>query len=238
MRMLITSGGTTIPIDPVRNITNSSTGRFGAQLAESALMEGKAVTYLTSSNGRSPFSCNIDFYENNNFDIALSKLKQIHSLAEKYRHHYIEYRYKNFAEYAELLNSIVKQMQPDVVILNAAVSDYLVSNYSQKKIRSNEDLTIYLKTAPKLIHYIKEWSARSFVVGFKLLVDDDDEKLIAAAKDNMAKHNLDLVVANNLSSLKRGAHEVIVIDRNGASQKYTENLASTIIRLILNKVNE
>jgi len=45
-RVLVTSGPTRAPIDAVRYITNKSTGRLGALIAEEALREGAEVTYI------------------------------------------------------------------------------------------------------------------------------------------------------------------------------------------------
>jgi len=46
IRVLITSGPTTTPIDAVRYITNHSTGRMGAAMAEEALRRGAEVRYV------------------------------------------------------------------------------------------------------------------------------------------------------------------------------------------------
>jgi phosphopantothenoylcysteine synthetase/decarboxylase len=43
MKILITSGGTKIPIDTVRDITNMSTGTFGTKIAEECLRKGHDV---------------------------------------------------------------------------------------------------------------------------------------------------------------------------------------------------
>lgn len=235
MRILITSGGTTVPIDPVRYISNSSTGKFGAELASCALRSNADVTYLTSATGKSPFSCNMDLYTSTDWENNLNKLKQLNQFCDQYRSHYQEYRYHHFQEYAELLKSIVEKDQPDIIILAAAVSDYLISNYSDKKVRSKENLTIHFQSAPKLIHFIRQWSEKSFIVGFKLLVNATDAELVTAAKDSMAQHDTDLVVANDLSSIKRGAHEIILVERNGSSQKHTQNLAEAVIKRSLQR---
>ncbi len=48
MRILITAGGTREYIDPVRFISNSSSGRMGYALARAALKAGHKVTLITS----------------------------------------------------------------------------------------------------------------------------------------------------------------------------------------------
>src|SRR3990167_3633098 len=155
MRILISSGGTTVPIDPVRNISNSSSGAFGTELARCALIADAEVIYLVSANGKSPFANNFDFYTSTRWEDNFDQFKQHYQFSDKYRQHYREYRYHDFAEYSALLKKIVENEQPDIVILAAAVSDYLVSNYSSTKVRSSENLTIHLEPTPKLIKFIK-----------------------------------------------------------------------------------
>src|SRR5579871_3727678 len=119
MRILITSGGTTIPIDPVRSISNSSSGRFGAALAHHALLAGAAVTYLVSMQGQSPFSYPVDFYQGAARDAQCQAVIALRQFAEYYQDRYCEYRYYHFNDYATQLKKLVEQEQPDIVILAA-----------------------------------------------------------------------------------------------------------------------
>ena len=54
MKILITSGATREPIDQVRFITNMSTGKTGASLAESFAKKGHDVTYLHGQGSHTP----------------------------------------------------------------------------------------------------------------------------------------------------------------------------------------
>ena len=55
MRFLITAGGTREYIDPVRFISNASSGKMGYALARAALKAGHVVTLITAATGlRSP----------------------------------------------------------------------------------------------------------------------------------------------------------------------------------------
>lgn len=53
-RILITSGGTEDPIDDVRVLTNKSSGRMGAALADACAQAGALVTFLTAKNSIQP----------------------------------------------------------------------------------------------------------------------------------------------------------------------------------------
>src|SRR5947209_20302715 len=55
MNVVVTAGGTVAPIDDVRRISNFSTGRFGAMIAEAALRRGAAVWHLHAPGALRPF---------------------------------------------------------------------------------------------------------------------------------------------------------------------------------------
>jgi phosphopantothenoylcysteine synthetase/decarboxylase len=54
MRILITAGGTREYIDPVRFISNASSGRMGYALVRAALKAGHKVTLITAPTGQKP----------------------------------------------------------------------------------------------------------------------------------------------------------------------------------------
>jgi phosphopantothenoylcysteine decarboxylase/phosphopantothenate--cysteine ligase len=54
MRILITAGGTREYIDPVRFISNASSGRMGYALVRTALRAGHKVTLITAPTGQKP----------------------------------------------------------------------------------------------------------------------------------------------------------------------------------------
>lgn len=59
MRFLITAGGTREYIDPVRFISNASSGRMGYALAEAAYKAGHKVTLISASDAQPPIG--VDF---------------------------------------------------------------------------------------------------------------------------------------------------------------------------------
>ena len=54
MHLLITAGGTREYIDPVRFISNASSGRMGYALAQAALKAGHTVTLITAPTALKP----------------------------------------------------------------------------------------------------------------------------------------------------------------------------------------
>ena len=65
MKILVTSGGTKVPIDAVRDITNMSKGTFGAAICREFLNAtvntDDEVWYLGSQDGCRPFKMEVDF---------------------------------------------------------------------------------------------------------------------------------------------------------------------------------
>lgn len=220
MKILVTSGGTKVPIDRVRDITNMSKGTFGSRIAKQALLAGFEVDYLISQDGKSPFSIKIDYGDKD--DQITSKmiensaaLHALHMFVGQNWSRYQEFRYRNFDDYSVSLQAILEDRQPEVTILAAAVSDYGVGNYTDGKIRSGSSKTIELIDYPKLIHQVKDWCPSTFLVGFKLLVGVTQDELVAASMKSISDNRCDLVVANDYESLKAGAHELILVDKNG-----------------------
>lgn len=210
MKILITSGGTKIPVDRVRNITNMSSGTFGSKIAIELLKMNQEVIFLKAKHSKFPFTADIDFYKSkgmvsNDFNDAIN-------LYTKYNENYREYQYVTYDEYEHGLQFTINVEQPEIIVLAAAVSDYGVENYIDGKIRSKEDaMTIKLKVLPKLIGKVKEWAPTAKLVGFKLLVNSKYVDLIAAAKKSIVDNKCDMVVANDLQDIRDNNHKVYLV---------------------------
>nr|CAG4718997.1 unnamed protein product [Naegleria fowleri] len=176
LRIIITSGGTAVPIDTVRYISNSSMGTTGAQIANECLDRGHLVHFLHSKASRVP----------NEFD-------------PKHKSNLHKHVYFTFDEYHEQLKNLVTTTQPDVVILSAAVSDYGVENKHNDKMSSDlETQTLTLVKLPKIISLVKKWNPKVFLVGFKLLTGVQTVKeLINTAYRHGIKNHSNLTVANS-----------------------------------------
>lgn len=212
MKILVTSGGTKIPIDMVRNISNMSKGTFGSKIATQFLEMGHEVIFLRAKHSRSPFELNVDFYKKLTL-FADDEFDKKSEFVYRHREYYTEFQYSTFDEYQETLERLIKTHNPDVVLLAAAVSDYGVDNFVDGKIRSKDSLTIQLKPLPKIINLIKnEWGYKGRLVGFKLLVNSTDEELVASAKKSILDNGCDMVVANDLRDIKNDNHRLVIVE--------------------------
>lgn len=212
MKILVTSGGTKIPIDRVRHIQNMSSGTFGSKIALEALRSGNEVTFLKADHSKSPFFVEVDVLKDKT---ALQKIHEANADAILYGYKYSELVYQDFDSYFSQLHHLLTTEHFDVVILAAAVSDYGVENYLDGKIRSKDsDMIIKLKALPKIISQVKLWNPKVFLVGFKLLVDSTDKELVEAARKSIEVNQCDLVVANDLRDIKENDHRIHIVTKN------------------------
>lgn len=214
MKLLITSGGTKIPIDTVRHIANMSSGTFGAKIAYEGLNKGHSVDFLYAKGSKTPFTVNYNLASENP-EKVLKVVEHKASEFRKYKEKYSETTYDNFSTYFSGLETLIKNTNPDVIILAAAVSDYGVDNFVDGKIRSTaNDMSIKLKVLPKVISNVKKWAPNAYLVGFKLLVNSTEEELVENAKKSIQSNGCDMVVANDLRDIKNNAHQVIIVKPN------------------------
>ena len=214
MKILVTSGGTKIPIDRVRSITNMSKGTFGSRIADAFFDEGKhregtekeqieKITFFMAKNSVRPISESI---HNECFDDD-SRIFE-----------YVEY--STFDEYKEGVEKLLKEETYDIIVVAAAVSDYGVANYYNGKYRSREDdMCIKLVKLPKVLPIMRELAPNAIICGFKLLVDSTDEELIDAMKKQIKESKVDLVVGNDLRDIKNDDHQLLVISKHDANPR-------------------
>lgn len=219
MKVLITSGGTKIPIDSVRHIGNMSNGTLGAKLAKSALIGGNEVFFFRAEKSKSPMSVNVDLMNQSMIE-ASTAFQETVEMAQEYGHKYTEITYKTFDDYQTKLPQIIALYKPDVIILAAAVSDYAPETVVNGKIRTKDNLNIPLVPLPKVISSVRGWAGdKAKIIGFKLLVDVSQEELIGAAFDSLKKNRLDLVCANDLRTILNGEHMLHLVFTDGSSAK-------------------
>jgi len=143
-RVLISAGGTSEAIDPVRVLTNRSSGRQGYALAEVAARMGAAVT-LVSASAR---------------DLALDVRRSIEVVPVT-----------SAAQMAEAMVS--RAPNADVVIMAAAVSDFTVAAAPQKLKKADGVPTVHLvPTQDILSSLLQVKPSGQIVVGFAAETDD------------------------------------------------------------------
>jgi phosphopantothenoylcysteine synthetase/decarboxylase len=214
MNVLVTGGGTVAPIDDVRQITNASTGRFGAMIAETALRRGANVWYLSPTPAQKPF------HRLATFDLdSPDPAAEVRRLAQL-RLDWLDVRDRCFLvplpeatveNYALLLEAVLKANKIDVAFLAMAASDYAPEPAPGKLSSEGESLTLTCRKLPKVIQSVRDWSPEVYLVGFKLLSNVLESELIGQARQACLVNRADLTVANDLSTVRAGRHTIHLV---------------------------
>jgi phosphopantothenoylcysteine synthetase/decarboxylase len=223
--ILVTSGGTKVPVDRVRHLGNMSNGTFGAKIARALLYEFAGeldnLTYFHTKRSETPFGMKIDFAEPNfSMQKALAEMGRLHDMHEQFRDRYFQSSFKTFEEYDKGMTRMLESCRWDVILLACAASDYLVANYVDGKIRSKDALKIELTPAPKIISRVRAAQPNAVIVGFKLLVDSEDAALVKAAQESAQKNGCDFVVSNDLRDIEADEHRLLIVDKDGLFEEF------------------
>ena len=185
-KVLITAGPTIEQIDPIRAITNQSSGKTGVSLASELISAGAKVTFVYGpGNEKAPKGAKI---------INVVSSKEMHSVVK------LELK-KKF----------------DIVIMAAAVADYVPIIQSKNKIKSSKSsMNISLKKAPKIIDQIKKYQKNVLLVGFKAETNFTKAQLIKSAQKKLKESEADMIVANDIGLIRYKKNpknnQVIIVD--------------------------
>ena len=171
-RVLITAGGTQEKIDPVRFISNYSTGKMGFALAHSCARRGADVTLVCGAVSAPLYN-------------PLDKIHRIDALSAQAMYE---------ACVAHWTNS-------DIAILCAAVADFTPATQATEKIKkeavSGKDsaFSIQLKETPDIAKTLGESKRKDqYLVGFALETEHEKENALR----KLERKNLDAIVLNSL----------------------------------------
>lgn len=216
-RVLITAGGTRVPIDSVRSMTNTSTGRTGSRLAEYFQTAGYQVDLITSQTAITP--SNVTVYRYDTFE-DLDKQLQHLLQATKYS--------------AILHAAAVSDFRVESVVQDGEILE------SSQKIESAKKVQINMIPNKKIIHEIKNRiSKETTLIGFKLTdlnQTESPEQNIRSSVDKVFASGADFVVQNDVSEISQQQHHFHLFDRN-SRVGFCEGV-ETLAPLLLQKIIE
>ena len=189
-KVLISAGPTIEELDPVRYISNHSSGKMGYSLAETALSLGAEVKLISGPTNQS---------------ISSENIKIVHIKSGKELHQAILNDYNN----------------SDIVIMAAAVSDYKPIEFSEKKIKKdNNELNIKFEKTTDILFELGQNKKNQILVGFAL----ENNNELSNAINKLEKKNLDLIVLNSLNDEGAGfgydTNKITVVDCSGNVTPY------------------
>lgn len=170
-RILLTAGPTMEYLDPIRMITNKSSGRTGVLLCEQLLRSGAKVDMIYGPGREEPPE-----------GAAVTRVE-------------------TSAQMHKALRLALRGVKYDAVVMAAAVSDYAPVHARSTKISSRRDThVVKLKKVPKIIQSVKKIQKDVFLVGFKAETNVTQRSLQRAARSSMRKNCADMIIANDIGT--------------------------------------
>ncbi|EMG50455.1 CAB2 Phosphopantothenate--cysteine ligase CAB2 [Candida maltosa Xu316] len=235
---LVTSGGTTVPLEnnTVRFIDNFSAGTRGATSAEYFLENGYAVIFLHREFSLLPYSrhyshstnCFLDFMTEKNDKIEINPkfADEMLKVLRKYNdakesNSLILIPFTTVNQYLYTLKTVSECLHvmssKALFYLAAAVSDFFIpqSRMPTHKIQSSAtkdgELVIRLAQVPKFLsRLVENWAQGAMIISFKL--ETDNNILIKKATSALDRYHHQLVIGNLLQTRKK---EVVFVKPNG-----------------------
>ena len=251
--ILITAGGTAEPIDNIRSITNTGTGKLGSLIADRFAAEPSVdrIVYVHGRGAVLPGS-----------EKAVC-IEAPHTMAVQ-----------------EAIRNACEQYKPDAVIHSMAISDFMVASvvpleqvgrlhnmavignqhYDREydealvEVTKNADLrnqyakipssigfpVVFLEPTPKIIPEFKKLVPDAVLVGFKLLDEVPEDELFEVARKLMEKNDCDFVLANDYQTVQKGSAQHVghLMARGGSVETFTgkEAIADGIARAVMMRI--
>ena len=217
-RVLVTAGPTREDLDPVRTLTNPSTGRMGYAVAVAARDLGAEVL-LVSGPTHLPDPAGVT-------TVRVTTARQMREAVLKG------------------LRAGRGGRETDIVVAAAAVSDFRPAARSPQKVsKTGAPLVLRLAPTPDILKEVGRLKGKRFLVGFAAETQD----LIGNARRKLREKHLDLIVANRVAGEGAGpgafgsdTNEVIVLDGRGRPDRWPRmtkaEVASRLMSLVARRL--
>ncbi len=202
-RLVVTAGGTQEPLDPVRAITNRSSGKQGFALAQAAIDRGAEVTLIVGATSLASADTPVGAQR---VDVRTAQ---------------------------EMLEAVLAALPgADGLLMAAAVADFRPAAPAAHKIKKEAGAPqIHLEPTPDILAAVRDWRRpageappalgggwQGFVLGFAAELRD----LLDNARHKLQTKQLDMIAANDISAGDAGfavdANRVTLLYPDGRSE--------------------
>jgi len=180
-KVIVTAGPTREYLDPVRFISNRSSGRMGYAIAGAALRRGAEVTLISGHS-------------------SLSPPKGVNFIPVETA--------------ADMFEAVNKELNlSTVLIMSAAVSDFMPSKKFKNKIEKSGELLLKLNKTPDILSEVGKKKNRPFIIGFAAEAGRGVER----AEKKLKEKNMDMIIFNDVTEVGSGfdvdTNKVVIIDK-------------------------
>ena len=255
-RVVITAGPTVEAIDPVRYLSNHSTGKMGFALARACVAAGADVILIAGGKVALPTPLNVTRIDvlsaKEMLTVAQQCVTGTHSalqyMVEDEHDHSHDHMHEHShdhgdcdcdEEHTDAIDDGSVKMA-DIFIATAAVADYRTEEAAPQKIKKTQDaMTLSLVKNPDILATISLAHPELFVVGFAAETQDVERY----ARGKLLSKDLDLIACNDVSRADIGfasddnamevffsthyEHDSIILDK-ASKDKIAEQLTTII----------
>ena len=180
-KIIVTAGPTREYLDPIRFISNRSSGKMGYAIARAAFRRGADVGLISGPS-------------------ALSQPKGI--------------KFFSVETAVDMLDAVNRALPSStVLIMSAAVSDFMPKEKAPEKIEKSEELLLRLRRTPDIISEVRKRKNRPFIIGFSA----ETGRKIERARKKLKEKKIDMVIFNDVAKEGSGfdvdTNSVIIIDK-------------------------
>ena len=211
-KYIITSGPTREFIDPIRFLSNPSTGKMGFYIAKAAINQGYKTTYICGPASQA-FS-------------KVPKAKNISIISTQ----------------EMLTAVLEELEENSVLVMAAAPADYCPEKRYGKKIKKEENSFIKLLPNPDILketnQYAKEKNMKLTLIGFAAETHNVEEYALKKLKEK----NLDIIFVNDLSQKNSGfgsdMNSLTVFKKDNIHKKWGADLKERLAYKIIEETKK
>lgn len=192
IRFTITSGSTIEWIDPIRYITNNSSGKMGVSIYNEVSYNGGKAIYI-EGHVNNPLSV-----KNNDKKIKVDTTKELQE---------------------NVLNELENT---DILLMAAAPLDFRPATVFDKKVKKQNINSIELIENDDILVSVKDKKKKeTLIVSFAAETAENDEELKNYAIGKMNKKDADMIVANKIKdAIGKDTNKITILFRDGRIKHY------------------
>ncbi len=236
--VVITAGPTVEAIDPVRYLSNHSSGKMGFALAKACVAAGAKVTLIVGGKVLLPTPIGVT-----RIDVlsAADMLKAATDCVagthpalfindDDEHEHFHDHHHNDCGcdhdhhPHSHNHDELSQNKAADIFIATAAVADYRTRDAAPQKIKKTQDtMTLELVKNPDILATISNANPDLFVVGFAAETQDVEHY----AKKKLVDKDLDMIACNDVSRVDIG----FASDNNAMQVFFAENYQTPAVNL-------
>ena len=190
IRFTITAGATKEWIDPIRYITNSSSGKMGEALYNEINLGNGNIIYIEGSV-LSPLTINSNNSKNKKIKVDTTE---------------------------ELKETVLSELEnTDILFMAAAPLDFKPAKTFDKKVKKQNINNIELIQNEDILALTKDKKLKNcLIVSFAAETAENEEELKKYAIDKMERKNADMIVANNIKdAIGKDTNKITIFFKDG-----------------------